>query len=231
MKLWPDVIQGSEDWFALRELRPTASNAKKVITATGKDSASWKPYIYEMTDAKIRPRGVREATAFAGNAHTDRGKELEPLARNEFTKIMGLAAAEVGFVTRDDKVWGCSPDGLVLCPKTNDVVAGLEIKCPDGPKHQAHLDGGVLPADYIQQVHASMVVTGLNHWYFVSYCPYYETFILRVDRDGYTAKVEDAMDRFQTFYKAERPRLMKFKGNAPEVIPAPQPEPETADLL
>ena len=212
MKVWPDIEQGSEAWFALRELRPTASNASRVITATGKDSSSWPGYVREMVDAKIRPRAIREATMWTGNRHTDRGNETEPIARRAFSERMGLDVAEVGFITRDDGVWGCSPDGLVLCPKTQQLVAGLELKCPDGPKHLEHLDGGKLPADYVQQVHASMVVTGLPHWYFVSFCQFYEPLILRIDRDDYTAKVEDAMNRFQLFYGAERERLMAFKG-------------------
>lgn len=210
MKAWADIQQGTEAWFALRELRPTASNASRVITATGKDSTSWAGYVREMVDAKIRPRAVREATMWTGNRHTDRGNEMEAVARRVFTERMGLDVAEVGFITRDDGVWGCSPDGLVL--QNEKVVAGLELKCPDGPKHLEHLDGGKLPADYIQQVHCSMAVTGLPHWYFLSHCEFYEPLILRVDRDAYTAKVEDAMNRFQAFYEVERGRLMAFAG-------------------
>lgn len=212
MKLWADIEQGSEQWFAVRELRPTASNASRVITATGEDSSSWPGYVREMVDAKIRPRSVREAGAWTGNRHTDRGNEMEPVARALFSERMGLDIAEVGFITRDDGVWGCSPDGLVMCRHSGKLLAGLELKCPDGPKHLEHLDGGKLPADYVQQVHCSMAVTGLNHWYFVSYCEFYEPFILRIDRDGYTAKVTDSMDRFQLFYESERERLMVFKG-------------------
>ena len=212
MKLWAYIEQGTDEWFKLRELRPTASEASRVITATGEDSSSWPGYVREMVDAKIRPRGVREAALWTGNRHTDRGNEMEPIARQIFCDHVGVDVAEVGFVTRDDGVWGCSPDGLVLSRETQKVIAGLELKCPDGPKHLGHLDGGVLPSEYIQQVHSSMVTTGLDHWYFVSYCEFYEPLILRIDRDAYTVKVEDAMNRFQIYYEAERERLMQFKG-------------------
>jgi len=210
MKVWADIEQGSDVWHALRELRPTASNASRVITSTGKDSSSWPAYVREMVDAKVRPRAIREAGMWTGNRHTDRGNETEPRARLAFSERMCLSVAEVGFITRDDGVWGCSPDGLVICPKTEAVIAGLELKCPDGPKHLEHLDGGKLPADYLQQVHCSMAVTGLAHWYFVSFCDFYEPLILRIERDDYTAKLEDAMNRFQIFYEAERERLLKF---------------------
>lgn len=210
VKLYPDIIQQSEEWFAMREWRPTASNASKILTAGGKDSTSWLPYILGMIDSEVRPRAVREAGLFQGNRHTDRGNEMEGAARSCFAERAGVDVAEVGFVTRDDGIWGCSPDGLVMDRKTQQVIAGVEIKCPDGPKHLGHLDGGGLPADYLQQVHCSMVVTGLRLWFFVSYCEYYQPLILKVQWDSYTDKMAGAMDRFQAFYRAERPRLLAF---------------------
>jgi hypothetical protein len=207
MKLWPDIIQGSEEWFALRELRPTASQAKRVITPEGKDGA-WPSYVREMIDAKIRPRGLREAGAFTGNRHTDRGNENEPLARARFERETGYDVVEVGFVTRDDGVWGCSPDGLVM--QDQAVVAGIEIKCPDGPKHLAFLDAGKLPPEYACQIHCSMVVTGFPCWWFMSFCQGYQPLILRAFRDGFTAKMEDVMNRFQRYYESERRRLLPF---------------------
>ena len=136
---------------------------------------------------------------------------MEPIARQNFCDRMALNVAEVGFVTRDDGVWGCSPDGLVLCRSDQKVLGGLELKCPDGPKHLEHLDNGKLPAEYMQQVHCSMAVTGLDHWYFMSFCEFYEPFILRIERDEFTDKVEDAMNRFQAFYQTESERLLNFK--------------------
>jgi hypothetical protein len=208
---WPHVIQGSDEWFELREWRPTASNASMVYTAGGKDSASWVPYIRQMVDAEVRPLKVREAGKWTGNRHTDRGNETEAAARACFAERVGVDVAEVGFITRDDEIWGCSPDGLVLSRKTHAMIAGLELKCPDGPKHLGHLDAGTLPAEYLQQIHCGMAVTGLNYWYFVSYCDYYVPLILRIERDDYTARMEAAMNRFQDFYRIERLRLLKFK--------------------
>ena len=218
MKLWPDVLQQSDEWFALREWRPTASNAKRVITATGKDSTSWQGYVEEMVDSEIRPRAVRMAGMFQGNRHTDRGNECESAARECFAEKMGMDVAEVGFITRDDEVWGCSPDGLVVSRSAMMESAGLELKCPDGPKHLGFLSDGTLPAEYLQQIHCSMVVTGFSFWYFMSYCELYKPLIIRVERDSYTAKVESAMNRFQVFYKSFRHLLLKFKAEPKESI-------------
>lgn len=210
MKLFADIEQQSEAWHAVREIRPTASHASRVITSKGKDSDGWQNYVFEMADNRIRPRGVRESGKWTGNRHTDRGNETEPVAREAFARMMGVDVAEVGFITRDDGIWGCSPDGLALSRQTGKIIAGVELKCPDGLKHLSDLDRGTLPPDHIQQVHASMAVTGLDFWYFVSYCEFYEPLILRIERDDYTAKVEDAMNRFQAFYLAEVKRLMNF---------------------
>lgn len=214
-----DDIQGSESWFALREVRPTASNASRVITATGKDSTSWDGYIREMVDAEVRPRAVRESSKWTGNRHTDRGNETEAAARAHFAETMGVDVAEVGFITRDDGVWGCSPDGLVISRKSGAKMAGAEIKCPDGPKHLGHLSDGELPSEYLQQIHCSLVVTGFQFWYFMSFCEFYKPLILRVERDGYTAKVESAMNRFQDLFRIERQRLLKYKSDRKETEP------------
>lgn len=217
MKIWPNLLQGSDQWHLLREIRPTASNASMVITAGGKDSTSWDAYVNKLIDARVRPREVREAGMFTGNFHTDRGNEFEESARILFMERMGVDIVEVGFITRDDGIWGCSPDGLVIDPATGKATAGIEIKNPDGPKHVGHMRSGALPSEYLQQVHCSMVVSGLEAWWFMSNCEFYEPLIVEVRRDAFTAKMEDAMNRFQSYC-----------GASLEIIPAlkrkPNPE-------
>jgi hypothetical protein len=51
---------------------------------------------------------------FAGNKFTDWGNDHENEARELFESMMGYQVTEVGFVTRDDKIIGCSPDGLIM---------------------------------------------------------------------------------------------------------------------
>ncbi len=203
MKIWPNIDQQSEEWFRVRAGRPTASQFKRLLTPTGKDSFQWEGYALELIDQCIRPGAV---PTFAGNRHTDRGNELEPIAREAFGRIMGLEVEQVGFVTRDDGIVGCSPDSFVL--QGGVRVAGLEIKCPDGPKHAGDLLSGQMPADHLPQVHGSMAVTGLDHWYYMSYCPGYAPLICRIDRDGYTAKLSDAIDRFVIYYSEMRRKSM-----------------------
>ena len=105
------VIQGSDAWFALRRGRPTASRFKDIITAQKGDLSKSSPaYIAELIGECFVPDWID----FAGNKFTDRGTELEPVARKAFEEHTGDKTTEVGFVTRADEVVGCSPDGLVL---------------------------------------------------------------------------------------------------------------------
>jgi len=205
VKIWPDMEQRSEAWFRARAGRPTASQFERLLTPTGKDSSQWDDFALELAAQCIRPDEV----VWEGNADTDRGNELEPEARAEFSRIMGLEAREVGFITRDDEVIGCSPDSLIYSPTQPDVpIAGLEMKCPRSKHHARYLVDGELPAKYKPQVHGSMAVTGLRYWYFMSYCPGLAPFITRVEWDSYTDKMSDALDRFLLYYAQRRKEVM-----------------------
>lgn len=202
MKIYPEMLQGSDEWFKARAGRPTASNFDRIITPTGKDSSQWDGFAIDLIADCIRP----DMVDFVGNRHTDRGNELEPEARAEFSRIMEMDVQQVGFITRDDGIVGCSPDGVLY--RNGKLVAGLELKCPLAKNHAKYLVEGVLPKDYAPQVHGGMAVTGLDYWYFMSYCQGMKPFILRVERDGFTAKVSDALDRFLIFYAARRKEVM-----------------------
>ncbi len=204
MKIWPDMEQRSEAWFRARAGRPTASQFDRLLTPTGKDSSQWDDFALELAAQCIRPDEV----VWEGNAHTDRGNELEPEARETFSEIMDLETREVGFITRDDEVIGCSPDSLIYSPDHPEPIAGLELKCPLSKHHARYLVDGELPAKYKPQVHGSMAVTGLRYWYFMSYCPGLAPFITRVEWDSYTDKMADALDRFLLYYAQRRKEVM-----------------------
>ena len=204
MIIWPEMEQRSEQWFRARAGRPTASQFSRIITASGKDSEQWDDYAVELVAQCIRPDEV----GWTGNRHTDRGEELEPEAREHFSELMDLETREVGFVTRADEVIGCSPDALVYRPNGRKPIAGLEIKCPLAKHHARYLIEGVLPDAYRAQVHGGMAVTGLRWWYFMSYCPGLVPFVVRVERDDYTEKVVNALDRFLVFYAERRKQLL-----------------------
>lgn len=198
-----DCIQGSEEWQRIRRGRPTASKFRDIITAAkGQLSKAATGYMNELIAEVFCP----EWDKFAGNIWTDRGIALEPEARDAFRDVTKLEVEEVGFVTRADEVVGCSPDGLIR--ERNRWTAGLEIKCPAPDTHVSYVAAGNLPGYYKQQVHGGMAVTGLDTWYFMSYCPGMAPLILRIERDSYTALLARALDQFLLDYATYRERMI-----------------------
>ncbi|HEX7261124.1 MAG TPA: YqaJ viral recombinase family protein [Luteolibacter sp.] len=55
VKIYPNLIQGSEEWLRIRKGRITASSADKILTPTGKDSAQRIDYIFELVGECLRP--------------------------------------------------------------------------------------------------------------------------------------------------------------------------------
>lgn len=203
MIVYEDIVQGSEEWEKIRLGRATASQASNIITPTGRLSSSRFKYARKLA----RECRILDPMQFTGNKYTDWGNDHEDEARRLFTKKTGIDVEEVGFVTREDKIIGCSPDGLVKHGPSNRWIAGLEIKCPQVDKHTEYLMEGVLPAEYKIQVHWSLAVTGLPKWYFMSYFPETNPLIIEVKADEFTDKVKQVQDDFIPEYKVERDKV------------------------
>jgi hypothetical protein len=201
MIVHPHVLQGSDEWHAMRRGRPTASRFKDIITAAKGDlSKSARGYIAELIGESFCPEWID----FAGNKFTDRGTELEPVARAYYETYTGSTVAQVGFCTRNDGIVGCSPDGLLPGGCTAEWFRGVEIKCPSPKVHVGWMMDGTLPDEHKQQVHGSMAVTGLDSWDFFSYFPGLQPFLITVRRDEYTAKLSASLDQFLIDYAAAR---------------------------
>lgn len=197
MKIFANIEQGSEEWRAIRKGKPTASRFSDIITANkGELSKSATGYIRELIGECFCP----DWEPWQGNFATERGKDLEGAARDAFIVETGLTVEEVGFVLANDGVCGCSPDGLIY--ESGNLVSGVEIKCPIPKTHIAYVMDGGLPDDYKQQVHGSLAVTGLSEWHFWSFFPGMRHHHVVVKRDDYTKKIEDALCKFVSDYRA-----------------------------
>lgn len=168
-----DVEQRSEKWFSYRIGKITGSNFSKILTPTLKPSAQQKDVIYQAVGELLT--GEVEPT-FQSYA-MERGALLEDEALDfiNFTteynfKKVGMLDSGLGF--------SVSPDGFDLENKI-----GLEIKSPLSKSHVKYLVDGVLPKEYLLQVHGSMLVSGFDKWMFVSYYPGLKALILEVKRD------------------------------------------------
>lgn len=114
-----DLEQGSDDWFELRRGIPTASHFACVVRDA--DAKTRKDYLYHLAGEVLSGK-LGEAKAFPA---MERGKEMEPRAREAYERKNVVEVRQVGFVRRklpSGRYVGCSPDGLLGKRK------GLEIK-------------------------------------------------------------------------------------------------------
>ncbi len=196
-----DVEQGSPEWFAARLGVPTASEFGSIITPKRGDYATAADtYINQLIDELMRPQA---AESFGGNRHTQRGRDLEPDAREFYAFEQDVVPQQVGFILNDAGTLGCSPDSLV------EADGGLEIKCPDGPTHVKWLRAGGVPDEHKPQVHGSLIITGRAWWDFLSHCPGYPALLVRVYPDEFTKKLQAHLTRFLSEYHAARAIFLK----------------------
>lgn len=182
-----DFDQGTDEWKDARKGVFTASSFSKILTGGGKASTQKKAWIRKVLNSAI----TGEDTDFwAGNAHTERGHEVEPESRDYYSFITGRPVHEVGFIRRG--FMGCSPDGLTR-NLSGEFENGLEVKSPAGFTQIERIESGKLPTEYKPQVHGSMVVSGLNGWDWMSYHPSYPHVLVEVERDSYTSILEEAV--------------------------------------
>lgn len=168
-----DFEQRTEEWYAVRLGRPTASSFARIVTPTGKASTSQEGLINELVAEMISGEMQWSEPTEA----MQRGIDLEPQACAVYEMVSAVDVLHVGFCLHDSVNAGCSPDGLI------GENAGLEIKCPSAHNHIGYLREGKIPAKYIPQVQGSLWVTGREYWDFMSYHPDYPELIVRVTRD------------------------------------------------
>jgi len=102
--------QNSEQWFAEKLGKPSASNASKIITNDGKPSKQRTGYLYELASEIITNR--REEGYQNGNMLM--GQEREEESRVLYEMMYDVKVDKVGVVYKDEtKQFLCSPDGIV----------------------------------------------------------------------------------------------------------------------
>lgn len=188
--IFHDVEQRSDEWFALRAGRLTASMASKLVTPTGKPSIQYKGEIARII---AEQRGLQEPEFITPTFWMERGVDLEDEALAWFEVETDLDVDPVGFVTSDDDLIGASPDGII---NEDGCNIPLELKVPKPSTHIKYLLEGELPKDYIGQVHFQMALCEAPYAYFASYCPDMPPLILKVMRDKYTETMEKQIEKY-----------------------------------
>lgn len=166
--------QGTPEWLAMRNGKPSASCFNRLITNAGKPSTQNINYINELTAELL----TGKSQPFYKNEHMARGNELEPEARDEYEFITDNEVIEVGFVVDKKFEYGCSPDGLI------GTQGGLEIKCPaQNTMVKYQLNDQELVKAYHQQVQGCMYLTGAIWWDVFAFHPDMAHVLVRVKRD------------------------------------------------
>ncbi|MFB9926049.1 lambda exonuclease family protein [Amycolatopsis halotolerans] len=161
---FPDVIQGSDEWHDQRRGIITASVVGQLITPKTLKTA-----------ANDKSRSiVSQLVAERITGHTDppyvgddmlRGIEDELRARDLYAEVYDHPIREVGFLLRKEESWqlGYSPDGLV----GDDGL--IEVKSRRSKLHLLTILSGEVPAEYMAQCQAGLLVSGRAWLDFISY--------------------------------------------------------------
>lgn len=185
--------QRTEEWFAARLGKVTASRVSDVVAKTKSGySASRANYMAELVCQRL----TGKQGDFFQNAAMAWGTETEPFARGAYEERNGIFVEEVGFVSHPTiTMAGASPDGFV----GEDGL--IEIKCPITATHIETLLAKEAPSKYVNQMQWQMACTGRAWCDFVSYDPRMpenmQLFVKRVMRDtNLIIELEREVERF-----------------------------------
>jgi hypothetical protein len=185
-----NVKQGTEEWFLARCGKVTASEFKSVL-ASGKGSSESKTRRTYMLKILGEILTGRPADKWAGNEHTERGHEDEPIARILYESFSGNEVKEVGMIESDCGKIGYSPDGICGL----DGLVEIKSKMP-----HIHLDvllKDEVPPEHMAQLQGGLMVSQRAWIDFVSYSEGLPLFVKRVNRDEeYIANLSKQIDLF-----------------------------------
>jgi len=200
--------QRTDDWFAARIGKVTASRVADVVAKTKSGySASRDNYMAQLVCERLTGK---PAESFS-NASMQWGTETEPLARAAYEAKMDVLVDEVGFIDHPSIVnSGASPDGLV------GIDGLIEIKCPNTATHIDTLLSQTVPKKYADQIFWQMACTGRDWCDFVSYDPRLpsdlQLFIKRIPRDDkYIQLLEAEVIEFLTETAHKVAQLLNLK--------------------
>ena len=204
------IEQRSEEWFAARLGKVTASRVADVIAKTKSGySTSRDNYMAQLVCERLTGKQGESFT----NAAMQWGTETEPLARSAYEAYADLMVEELGFVLHPKiEQAGASPDGLV------GLFGMLEIKCPNTATHIEALLTETVPTKYITQMQWQMACAQRQWCDYVSYDPRIrqdlQLFVKRVEFDAsYVAMLEEEVIQFLKELDIKVNKLNNLKAN------------------
>ena len=171
MKIYDDIVQGSDEWFKIKCGVVSSSLFSKVLNK----KEGRRTYMFKL--AGERDSGIVDS-AYYGR-YMQMGNLLEDEARSRYELVSGVKVRQVGFITKNEDV-GASTDGLI------GEKGILEIKSVIPSTQVATVLSGKMPTIHKPQVQGEMYVTDREWVDFFSYCPASKShshFCKRVYRD------------------------------------------------
>jgi putative phage-type endonuclease len=202
------IEQRSDEWFAARIGKVTASRVADVLTKTKTGYSTTRDnYMAQLVCERLTGEKGESFT----NAAMQHGTDTEPLPRAAYEALHDVLVDEVGFVPHPSIIMaGASPDGLV----GDDGL--LEIKCPNTATHIETLLSQKVPSKYNTQMQFQMACTNRSWCDFVSFdnrLPLeLQMFVKRVPRDNmYIRLMEEEIVKFLNELDVKIAQLMEIK--------------------
>lgn len=199
IKYHPDIIQGSEEWAALRCGLLTASEMKLIVTPTFKVASNDKEraHLYELMAQRIT--GYVEPHYISDDMLRGRDDEID--AKFTYEENYGRIQ-DMGFITNDK--WGFtlgySPDGLV----GDDGI--IEVK---GRRQRFQVEtilNGEMPSEFQTQVQTGLLVSERAYCDFISYCGGMPMVTLRIEP---VKEIQAAIIEAATIFHEKMDKMLK----------------------
>ena len=187
MKVNNDITQNTDEWYAIKLGKFSASIAADLLM--DKKNKGYKNLIDKIVEERVTGN-ASESKAWSGDKFTERGHELEPIARTDYEDRTFSTADICGVIERDD--WClCSPDSLIGDDKMQ------QIKCPIFNTQRAYLsilnkfrdtmtDNEIMckiSSSYYKQMQFELMVSERSVNAFTSYHPKLPAIDLDIVRD------------------------------------------------
>lgn len=199
MQIVRDIQQGSPEWLKLRTGLVTCSELACLLVS-GKGVAGFGTGALSYMDTLIGETITGEpADSFSGNRHTERGHELEDVARGLYEDRFDTRAEQVGIILNHGI--GYSPDALIGADGLLEIKTKL-------PKFQvAVIVNGEIPGEHVDQCQGGLWVSEREWIDFVSFWPGMPLFVKRAYRDE--VRIRKIKERVETFHEVMQERLDK----------------------
>lgn len=181
------VEQGTAEWFDIRKGLATASKFECLVKR-GKDnkpSATRRTYMLQLAGERL----TGEPPEGFFSIYTERGKALEPEARDLYAMLSETEPQRVGFITNHGA--GCSPDSLI----GDDGMLEIKTKAP-GFLIEAIL-ANEFCSEHVAQCQGALWVSEREWIDLAVYWPGLPPFVKRAHRDeAYIANLAAEVARF-----------------------------------